>query len=110
MRKNDLAFLSLHEKLFLLGIAKFFKESQKAYISLVEAEQAYAVACEEFNEHSHSHTQLWKYLQNLSNISILKTEVSVIGSRGRSTIIYLPRISAHELERELWTLLEKRRE
>jgi cell division control protein 6 len=110
VRKNDLAFLSLHEKLFLLGIAKFFKESQKAYISLAEAEQAYAVTCEEFNEHSHSHTQLWKYLQNLSNISILKTEVSVIGSRGRSTIIYLPRISAHELERELWTLLEKGRE
>jgi len=110
VRKNDLAFLSLHEKLFLLGIAKFLKESQKAYISLAEAEQAYAVACEEFNENSHSHTQLWKYLQNLSNVSILKTEVSVIGSRGRSTIIYLPRISAHELERELWALLEKGQE
>jgi len=40
----------------------------------------------------------------------LKTEVSVIGSRGRSTIIYLPRISAHELERELWALLEKGQE
>ena len=110
VRKNDLAFLSLHEKLFLLGIAKFLKESQKAYISLAEAEQAYAVACEEFNENSHSHTQLWKYLQNLSNVSILKTEVSVIGSRGRSTIIYLPRISAHELEKELWALLEKGQE
>ncbi len=108
MRKSDLAFLSLHEKLFLLGVARFFKESQKAYVSLVEAEQAYAVACEEFNEESHSHTQLWKYLQNLSNMGILKAEVSVAGSRGRSTIIYLPRVSAYELEKELWMLLEKR--
>jgi cell division control protein 6 len=110
MRKNDLAVLGLHEKLFLLGIAKSLKESQKAHISLMEAEQAYAVACEEFNENSHSHTQLWKYLQNLSNISILKTEVSGIGSRGRSTLIYLPRISAHELETELCKLLEEGRE
>lgn len=108
MRKSDLAPLSLHEKLFLLGIARLFKESQKAYVSLAEAEQAYAVACEEFDEESHSHTQLWKYLQNLSNMGILKTEVSVAGSRGRSTIIYLPRISANELEKELWMLLEKR--
>lgn len=108
MRKSDLALLSLHEKLFLLGIARLFKESQKAYVSLAEAEQAYAVACEESDEESHSHTQLWKYLQNLSNMGILKTEVSVAGSRGRSTIIYLPRISANELEKELWMLLEKR--
>ncbi len=109
VRKSDLAFLSLHEKLLLLGIARLFKESQKASISLVEAEQAYAVVCEEFDEESHSHTQLWKYLQNLSNIGVLKTEVSATGSRGRSTIIYLPRVSASELEKELWALLEKRR-
>jgi len=107
MRKSDLAFLSLHEKLFLLGIARFFKESQKAYVSFTEAEQAYAVTCEEFAAQPHSHTQLWKYLQNLSNVGILKTEVSVVGSRGRSTSIYLPRFSAYELEKELSALLEK---
>jgi len=107
MRKSDLAFLSFHEKLFLLGMARFFKESQRAYISLTEAEQAYAVACEEFRAEPHSHTQLWKYLQTFSNIGILKTEVSTTGSRGKSTLIYLPRIPAYELEKELSALLER---
>jgi cell division control protein 6 len=107
MRKSDLAFLGHHEKLFLLGVARLFKENQKAYVSLKEAEQAYAVVCEEFNVKPHSHTQLWKYLQELSNVGILKTEVSTVGSRGRSTIIYLPRISASELEKELNAILER---
>ena len=107
MRKSDLASLSFHEKLFLLGIARIFKESQKAYISLTDAEQAYAVVCEEFNMRAHSHTQLWKYLQTLSDIGIVETEVSAAGNRGRSTLIYLPRIPILELEKELSVLLEK---
>jgi cell division control protein 6 len=107
MRKGDLTRLSQHEKLFLLGIARFFKENEKAYASLAEVEQAYAVTCEEFNEKPYSHTQLWKYLQNFSILDIVKKSVSGTGSRGRSTLIYLPRISANELEKELGSLLEK---
>ena len=34
MQKSELASLGLHEKLFLLGVARFFKESEKAYASL----------------------------------------------------------------------------
>jgi len=107
MRKSDLASLSFHEKLFLLGIARIFKEGQKAYISLTDAEQAYAVVCEEFNMKPHSHTQLWKYLQTLSGVGIVETEVSAAGNRGRLTLIYLSRIPIHELEKELSVLLEK---
>jgi len=107
MRKSDVALLRLHEKLFLLAIARFFKESEKAYASLTEAEQDYAVVCEEFDVQPHSHTQLWKYLHTLSAIGILKTEVSATGSRGRSTLISLPRIPAYELEKELSILLRK---
>lgn len=107
MRKSDLATLGLHEKLFLLGIARIFKEGQKAYISLTDAEQAYAVVCEEFNMKPHSHTQLWKYLQTLSGVGIVETEVSGADNRGRSTLIYLSRIPIHELEKELSVLLEK---
>jgi Cdc6-like AAA superfamily ATPase len=106
-RKSDLAYLSMHEKLLLLGIARLFKESRKAHLSLAEAEQVYMVACEEFNTKPHSHTQLWKYLQNLSNMGIVKTEVSSAGPRGRSTIVRLPRIPADDLEKELWTILQK---
>ena len=107
MRKSDLASLRLHEKLFLLGVARFFKESEKAYASLAEAEQAYAVVCEEFDVQPRSHTQLWKYLHTLSTLGIVETEVSAAGSRGRSTLVSLPRIPAYELEKELSILLQK---
>ncbi len=107
MRKSDLALLGFHEKLFLLGIARLFKQGQKASATLSEAEQAYAIACEEYDVKPNSHTQLWKYLKSLAATDIVRTEVSTTGSRGRSTLICLPRIPAHELERELKDILEK---
>jgi cell division control protein 6 len=107
-RKSDLAALSLHEKLFLLGVARFFKEnSDRAYASLTEVERAYAVVCEEFEVQPLTHTQLWKYLQMLSAIGIVKKSVSSAGQRGRTTLICLPGIPAQELEEELTTLLER---
>ncbi len=107
LRKSELASLGLHEKLFLLGVARLFKENQKAYASLAEVEKAYAVVCEEFEEQPHSHTQLWKHAQFLSALGILKTEVSSTGTRGRSTRISLPSIPAAELEKVLSAALEE---
>lgn len=105
-KKSDLAYLNLHEKLFLLGLARLFKDGHKAHVSLAEAEQIYMVACEEFNTEPHSHTQLWKYLHTLSGAGIVKTEVLAAGPRGRTTLVYLPRIPAADLEKELWALLQ----
>jgi len=107
LRKSELASLGLHEKLFLLGVARIFKENQKAYASLVEVEKAYSVVCEEFDEEPHSHTQIWKRAQFLSALGILKTEVASTGARGRSTRISLPSIPAGELEKELSAALEE---
>lgn len=106
IRKNELVTLGFHEKLFLLGLSRAFKAGQKACVSLAEAERVYAVVCEEFSAKPNSHTQLWNYLHSLSALGIVKTEVSSTGSRGRSTLIYLPRIPALELEKELVTVLE----
>ncbi len=109
LRKSELKLLKFHEKLFLLGIARFFKESQKAYASIGEIEKAYAVICEEYNVKPYSHTQLWKYLQTFSSYGIVKTEVSNVNTQGRTTLIYLPNIPAKDLERELTSLLESER-
>ncbi len=108
LRRSELASLRLHEKLFLLGAARFFKENQRAYASLSEIEESYRVACEEFDEQPHSHTQLWKYVQLLSALGILKGEVAEAGVRGRSTRVSLPAVPAYELEKELSAALEKR--
>jgi cell division control protein 6 len=107
MRRSELDSLGLHERLFLLGVTRVFKENEKAYASLVEVEKAYAVVCEEFDETPSSHTQVWKYAQILSALGFLGTEVTSVATRGRSTRISLPSIPAGELEKELFAVLDK---
>ena len=107
LRKSELASLGVHEKLFLLAVARIFKDSQKAYVSLSEVEKAYAVVCEEFDEQPRSHTQLWKYVQFLAALGIVRAEVANASERGRSTCISLPSVPAYELEKELSASLEK---
>ena len=107
MRRSDLVTLGLHEKLFLLGIARTLKKDEKAYVTFTEAERSYAVVCEEFETTPKSHTQLWKYLRSFSAMGIVRSEPVTGTSRGRSTGICLPRIPTDELEKELKTLLEK---
>ena len=106
MRKVELASLGFHERLFLLGAARVFKDSESAYASLVEVEKAYAVVCEEYDQKPSSHTQVWKYAQFLSALGFLKTEVAAVATRGRSTRVSLPSIPAGELEKELYNSLE----
>ena len=101
LRRSELESLGLHEKLFLLAVARYFKENDVAYVSLSEAEKAYAVVCEEFGWAPNSHTQLWKYIQYLSSLGVLKAEVATAETRGRSTRLSLPAIPAVELEKEL---------
>src|SRR5208337_2611659 len=76
MRRSDLASLGLHQKLFLLAVARFFKENEQAYASLSEVEKAYEVVCEEFNQKANSHTQIWNYAQYLSSLGVIKIEVA----------------------------------
>jgi cell division control protein 6 len=105
--KSDLNTLSHHERLLLLGIARFFKENERAYATLKEAEQFYEIVCEEFGVQPYTYTQIWKYVQALSNLGMIRKSVASTGPRGRSTLIYLPGISAKELEGELTALIEK---
>jgi len=106
IRKSDLISLGLHEKLFLLGIARALKKDEKAYVTFTEAERSYAIVCEEFETTPRSHTQLWKYLRSFSAIGLISSEHVSETSRGRSTGISLPRIPTDDLEKELKTLLE----
>jgi cell division control protein 6 len=101
IRKDTISTLNFHQKLLLLGIARQFKYSDSAHLSMGEAEDAYAVVCEEYRQEKRGHTQLWKYMHELSMLDIIKTESSGTGQRGKTTLISLPKISAAELETEL---------
>ena len=101
LRRSELSGLSLHEKLFLLAVARYFKENEQAYVSLSAIEKAYAVACEELGEKPNGHTQIWNYAQYFSKLGIVKTSVATVETRGRTTRLSLPTIPAVELEKEL---------
>jgi archaeal cell division control protein 6 len=106
LRRSELSGLGLHEKLFLLAVARYFKENEQAYVSLSEVEKAYAVACEEYGETPNGHTQIWNYTQYLSKLGVLKAEVSTVETRGRTTRLSLPTIPVGELEKELTASLQ----
>ncbi len=107
VRRSELAGLGLHEKIFLLAVARYFKENEQAYALLSEVEKTYGVICEEMGEQPNSHTQIWNYAKFLSTMKILKIEVESSTTRGRSTRISLLSIPAHELEKELSASLQK---
>jgi archaeal cell division control protein 6 len=107
LRRSELASLSLHEKLFLLALARYFKENDDAYVSMGDVERAYSVVCEEFDEAPNSHTQVWKNVQYLAKLGVLKAEVGAAEVRGRTNRISLPNIPAVELEREMFESLIK---
>jgi archaeal cell division control protein 6 len=110
LRRSELAALGLHEKMFLLAVARYFKQqNEQAYALLSEIEKTYGVVCEEFGELANSHTQVWKYAQFLSSLKILKLEVESSIKRGRSTQVSLLSIPAFELEKELSVSLEQDR-
>ena len=105
VRKDMISSLRLHEKLFLLGVARLFKQTDAAYVSMGEAEDAYAIVCEEYYEEKRGHTQLWKYAKQLSASGVIETKVSGEGQRGKTTLISLPRVPASDLEQELSRVL-----
>ncbi len=107
VRKDMISFLSLHEKLFLLGIARHFKHIDTAYMSMGEAEDAYAIVCEEYGKNIRGHTQLWKYVKTLSSSGVIETKVSGEKQRGKTTLISLPRVPASDLEKELSRIIKQ---
>ena len=109
VRKDDVFSLGLHEKLFLLGVARYFKQTGSAYASMGDAEEAYAIVCEEYGQKRLQHTQLWKYVRDLAASGIIETQPSGTGQRGQTTIISLPKVPAEDLERELTKFLSTMR-
>jgi len=109
VRKDEVLSLGIHEKLFLLGVARYFKQTGSAYVSIGDIEEAYAVVCEEYGEKRLRHTQLWKYVKDLAASGIIETKPSGRGQRGQTTIISLPKVPAEDLERELVKFLSAMR-
>jgi len=93
--------LPLHERLFLLSVAKVLKKSRSAYVTMGEVESTYRVLCESRGIEPRKHTQFWEYLQNLKNLGIMYAKISGAGYRGKTTLIGLLNISIEAVEEAL---------
>jgi len=93
--------LPLHERLFLLSVAKVLKRSRAAYVTMGDVESTYRVLCESQGIEPRKHTQFWEYLQNLRNLGILYTKISGAGFRGKKTLIGLLNLSTEAVEKGL---------
>jgi len=93
--------LPLHERLFLLSVAKVLKRSRAAYVTMGEVEATYRMLCESQEVEPRKHTQFWEYLQNLRNLGILYTKISGAGFRGKTTLIGLLNLSTEAIEKSL---------
>src|SRR5581483_3239071 len=77
-----------------------------AFVTTGEAEERYALACEEFGEKARAHTQFWTFLKDLDSLGFIHTKRSGKGVVGTTTLISLPDIPARVLEEKLVGILK----
>ncbi|MDA4127277.1 MAG: cell division control protein Cdc6, partial [Thaumarchaeota archaeon] len=100
-RKEELVYLTTHQKLLLMAISALLKKGDSTYVTIGEVEKSYSALCERLNMTAYHHTQVWSDVNELSRKGIIETQLSGKGVRGRTTLIGLSLVSAKELMGEL---------
>jgi orc1/cdc6 family replication initiation protein len=101
LRKEELVYLTTHQKLLLMAISTLLKKGGSTYVTIGEVEKSYSALCESMNVTAYRHTQVWSDVNELSRKGIIETQLSGKGMRGRTTMIGLSLVSAKELMGEL---------
>ncbi len=109
VRREILRDISLHHNLLLLAISRQLRISQAAYATMGETKEKYNIICEEYGEKPKKHTQIWEYIQDLENYTIISTKISGSGVRGKTTLIGLPDVPTSVLEQEIIEFLEEKK-
>jgi cell division control protein 6 len=101
---DEIRHLNQHEKLTLLGIARFFLSSTSPEATTGEIEESYHLVCEEYGEKPRGHTQFWKYLKKLDDLDFVSMEMYA-SSQGRTQLIRLDKIPGETLKEKVEELL-----
>jgi cell division control protein 6 len=101
LRKEELAYLTTHQKFLLMAISTLLKNRDSTSVSIGEVEKSYSALCESMGVAAYHHTQVWSDVNELSRKGIIETQLSGKGVRGRTTMIGLSLVSAKELMGEL---------
>jgi len=102
--ESKLSGLDKHQKLALLAIARASRG--KAYITTKDAESAYHVACEEYDEKARAHTASWPLMKALDTLGVVSAKKSGPGISGKTTVITLLDIPAKVLEKKVSEMLD----
>ncbi|MDV3294152.1 MAG: AAA family ATPase [Nitrososphaerales archaeon] len=100
-RKEELSYLTKHQRLILMAVSNLLKRGDSTYVSIGEVEKSYGALCESLGMAANHHTQVWNDVNELSRKGIIETQLSGRGMRGRTTLIGLSLVSAKELMGEL---------
>jgi len=101
IRGDYVKSLSRQERITLLAITRALESSGSAYVTMGEIEKAYRIVCEELRETPRAHTQLWKFVRELSASGIIEAKKSGKGIRGRTTMVGLTMTSASAMRKWL---------
>jgi archaeal cell division control protein 6 len=96
-RKEELEYLSRHQRLVLMAVSNLLKKGDATYVTIGEVENTYGALCEGMGTSPNHHTQVWTDINELSRKGIIDTQLSGKGVRGRTTLIGLSLVSAKEL-------------
>ncbi len=105
LRADYAQYWNTHEKLILLALARVLERTGEAYATMGEVEVGYRMECEQYNEEPRAHTQVWKYVQNLSATGVISTHPSTEGYRGKTTLLGLINAPAVATRRWLESIL-----
>jgi cell division control protein 6 len=106
IRKEVIIALPQQHKLLLLAISRQLRETRAAYVTIGEVEEMYRTVCEEYDEESRAHTQVWEWVQDLNAQDLIQTRRSSTGQRGQTTLIGLSDVPAEMLEESLLDMLD----
>ncbi len=100
---SKIQLLGKHHQLALKGIArKLGRGKGRTYVTTGEAEEIYALVCEEHDESPRAHTQFWKYLKELETAGWIRVKLAPrTGSSGNTQYISLPDVPAKVLVKKL---------
>jgi cell division control protein 6 len=100
-RKEELSYLTKHQRLILMAVSNLLKKGDSTQVSIGEVEKSYAALCEDMGTDANHHTQVWNDVNELSRKGLIDAQLSGRGTRGRTTMIGLSRVSAKDLVGEL---------
>lgn len=107
VRGDYVKTLSSQERMVLLAVARALESSGAAYATMGEVEEVYRMVCEELREPPRAHTQVWKFVRELSASGIIEAKKSGKGVRGRTTLIGLTSAPASAMRKWLELSLGK---